>query len=59
MIDPKQVHETLGRYQLVDGFPFVVDLDASKGPWLSDARTGKKYFDAEWIRVSPEQKLFS
>jgi len=46
MIDPKQVHETLGQYQLVDGFPFVVDLDTSKGPWLSDARSGRKYFDA-------------
>ncbi|MAB81115.1 MAG: L-lysine 6-transaminase [Planctomycetes bacterium] len=46
MIASKQVHDTLRRYQLVDGFPFVVDLDGSHGVWLRDARTGKDYFDA-------------
>lgn len=46
MIASKQVHDTLRRYQMVDGFPFVVDLDGSHGVWLRDARTGKDYFDA-------------
>ncbi len=46
MIDPKQVHETLGRYQLVDGFPMVIDQEGSHGPWLRDAKSGKEYFDA-------------
>lgn len=45
MIDPKHVHETLKRHQLADGYPFVLDLDRSRGPWLHDARTGTDYLD--------------
>lgn len=45
MIDPKNVHATLQRHQLADGYPFVFDLDRSKGSWLHDARTGTDYLD--------------
>ena len=45
MIDPKNVHETLERHQLADGFPYVLDLDRSHGSWLHDARTGDEYLD--------------
>jgi L-lysine 6-transaminase len=44
-IDPKMVHETLGRYQLADGYPFVLDLERSHGAWMVDAATGKEYLD--------------
>ncbi|MBK7877081.1 MAG: L-lysine 6-transaminase [Planctomycetes bacterium] len=45
MIDPNDVHATLKRHQLADGYPFVLDLDRSRGPWLCDARTGTDYLD--------------
>jgi L-lysine 6-transaminase len=45
MIHPKNVHETLRRHQLADGFPFVFDLERSHGSWLHDARTGDEYLD--------------
>ena len=46
MIEATRVHETLGRHQLVDGYPIVLDLERSQGAWMFDARTGKKYLDA-------------
>lgn len=45
MIDASQVHATLKRHQLVDGFPFVLDLERSHGVWLVDKVTGKEYLD--------------
>ncbi|MEW6511632.1 MAG: L-lysine 6-transaminase [Bacteroidota bacterium] len=36
---------TLRRYMLIDGFDIVVDLKKSKGAYLVDARTGKRYLD--------------
>ncbi len=45
MIDPVQVHDTLRRHLLVDGFAFVLDLDASQGARLVDARDGSTYLD--------------
>jgi len=45
-MDPKDVHDTLRRFQLVDGFPIVPDLDGSRGAWLVDARNGDRYLDA-------------
>jgi len=44
-IDPKLVHATLDRYQLADGYPFVLDLERSHGSWLTDSVTGKEYLD--------------
>src|SRR5919198_1313257 len=40
-----QVHETLSRHVLVDGFELVLDLDASRGSTLVDARDGTEYLD--------------
>jgi L-lysine 6-transaminase len=40
MLDADRVHDVLRRHQLVDGFPFVIDLDGSHGVWIRDARTG-------------------
>lgn len=45
MIDPKDVHSLLGRYQLADGLPMVLDLENSKGAWLRDAATGQDHLD--------------
>ncbi len=45
MTDPKHVHEVLGRHQLADGLPMVLDLEKSTGPWFVDARDGQRYLD--------------
>jgi L-lysine 6-transaminase len=45
MIHPQNVHETLKRHQLADGYPFVLDLQKSHGSWLHDARTGTDLLD--------------
>ena len=42
---PSGVHETIGKYMLADGFPFVVDMDRSHGSWLVDKRTGREFLD--------------
>lgn len=44
-IAPQAVHETLRRSILVDGYPFVLDIEASRGPWLRDALTKRDYLD--------------
>jgi L-lysine 6-transaminase len=44
-VTPDKVHETLGKHMLVDGFNIIFDLKESKGSWLVDARTGKRYLD--------------
>ena len=43
---PKEVHATLHRHQLVDGYDLVVDLDKSKGVWIHDSAKGEEYLDA-------------
>ncbi|MBU1226272.1 MAG: L-lysine 6-transaminase [Actinobacteria bacterium] len=40
------VHDTLRRYQLADGYPLVLDLEQSRGVWMQDAVSGKRYLDA-------------
>lgn len=45
MISPNNVHSTLARHQLADGFDFVLDLARSHGSWLVDARDGREYLD--------------
>ncbi|MBX3187473.1 MAG: L-lysine 6-transaminase [Labilithrix sp.] len=42
---PGDVHATLARHMLVDGYPLVVDLERSRGSWIRDARTGRDYLD--------------
>ncbi len=44
-ITAQNVHETLGKYMLADGFDLVFDLDKSQGSWFYDLRTGQKYLD--------------
>ena len=44
-IDPQQVHESLGRWILADGYPIVLDFEKSSGVTLHDSRSGKDYCD--------------
>jgi L-lysine 6-transaminase len=44
-IPPGKVHESLARHMLVDGFPFVLDMDKSHGSFMIDKATGKEYLD--------------
>jgi L-lysine 6-transaminase len=39
------VHETIAAHMLADGFELVLDLDASQGTTLVDARDGSAYLD--------------
>jgi L-lysine 6-transaminase len=45
IIPADRVHETLARHLLVDGFPLVLDLEKSRGSWISDRATGREYLD--------------
>jgi L-lysine 6-transaminase len=44
-LSARQVHETIARHMLADGFEFVLDLEASRGSTLVDARDGTRYLD--------------
>ena len=44
-IAPHDVHSTLSRTLLVEGYPMVLDLERSHGQWITDALTGKEYLD--------------
>ncbi len=44
-IEPRQVHKTLAKYMLADGFDMVVDLRKSHDIYYHDATTGKEYLD--------------
>ena len=44
-VRPADVHETLNRHMLADGFSLVVDLQKSRGSYLYDSRTGKTLLD--------------
>jgi L-lysine 6-transaminase len=44
-VQPGEVHSTLNRHMLADGFDLVLDLKKSQGSWLVDARTGRRYLD--------------
>src|SRR5579862_9800430 len=44
-VAPQDVHDRLRQHLLVDGFRLVVDLAASHGSWLVDARDGREYLD--------------
>jgi L-lysine 6-transaminase len=46
MLDAARVHDVLRRHQMVDGYPFVIDLEGSRGIWIRDAKTGTEYLDA-------------
>jgi len=40
-----EVHETLRRHLLVDGYPLVIDLERSRGSIVRDAVTGRELID--------------
>ena len=42
---PDRVMDVLRQHMLVDGYDLVLDLAASQGSWLVDARTGVRYLD--------------
>lgn len=44
-VEADEVHMHLGRSMLVDGFPFVVDLDHSSGSHLVNKLDGRAYLD--------------
>jgi L-lysine 6-transaminase len=44
-IKPTEVHATLGKYMLADGFDLVLDLQKSKGCRIYDSRTGRYFLD--------------
>ncbi len=44
-IDPKQVHDIIGRHQLADGYDMVLDIEKSHGPWLHDSARGEDFLD--------------
>ncbi|MGI8695983.1 MAG: L-lysine 6-transaminase [Mycobacteriales bacterium] len=44
-MSPSEVHDSLAKHLLVDGFKLVVDTLASSGAWLVDARSGERYLD--------------
>ncbi len=45
LIAPAEVHKTLGRHILADGFDQVFDYEKSHGAWIHDAKTGREYLD--------------
>jgi L-lysine 6-transaminase len=45
MLMPGDVHPTIARHMLADGFDFVLDLHASTGSTVVDARNGQQYLD--------------
>jgi len=45
-VSPQDVHSVLRKYQLVDGYNLVVDLDKSHGVWIHDSASGNDYLDA-------------
>lgn len=45
MIDAHNVHGSLSHHQLVDGYPFVLDLKKSHGVYLHDESTGEEFID--------------
>src|SRR3954464_15847407 len=44
-LEPADVHQSLAEHLLVDGCDFVLDLEASRGSYLVDARDGTSYLD--------------
>jgi L-lysine 6-transaminase len=44
-ITAQNVHETLRKHMLADGFDLVFDLERSKGSYFYDLRTGRRFLD--------------
>jgi L-lysine 6-transaminase len=45
IVNSGNVQEVLRKYMLVDGFDVTVDLNNSKGSYIHDSKTGKRYLD--------------
>jgi L-lysine 6-transaminase len=45
IIPPSEVHSTLGRHMLADGFDIVVDLKKSHGSYIYDSRSNRELLD--------------
>ncbi len=53
-IQPADVHKTLSRYMMIDGFDLVLDLEKSKGSRVYDSRKGKYMLDCfSFFATSP------
>ena len=44
-LSPADVHRTLARYMLADGYELVFDFEKSHGSWFHDRRAGRDYLD--------------
>jgi L-lysine 6-transaminase len=44
-INPVEIHTTLGRHILADGFHVAIDLERSHGAWIVDAVSGREILD--------------
>ena len=44
-LSPADVHRTLARYMLADGYELVFDFEKSHGSWVHDRRVGRDYLD--------------
>jgi L-lysine 6-transaminase len=44
-VPPEAVHDTLRRHLLAVGYPIVLDLERSRGPFAFDALSGQQYLD--------------
>jgi len=44
-LKPADVHKTIGKYMIVDGFDIVLDLEKSKGSQIYDSRNNKYLLD--------------
>ena len=44
-ISPEEVHSTIGKYMLADGFELVLDLKNSHGSRIIDEKTGEEFID--------------
>jgi L-lysine 6-transaminase len=44
-VAPTEVHRSIARYMLADGYEQVFDYEKSHGAWVHDSRTGREYLD--------------
>ena len=44
-VPPENVHKTLKKHMLVDGYPVVLDIEKSHGSWLVNSLNGEEYLD--------------
>jgi L-lysine 6-transaminase len=44
-VAPTEVHRSLARHILADGYDQVFDYEKSHGAWIHDSRTGREYLD--------------